>query len=246
MEEFTASDGQKICMRLVKYLRNAFIAQEYDDKILALKPSISTYWLKTILYYMFKKHRNVKAAWQADQLHHRVLEVFETLLECLEQSSLYNFFVPNYNLLWMKQPGDLQEAVDGVISLLQLLYSFDRGEITLDDLKAHECKQKTENEKILYKNRKGAMMEMLTTHAIYNADADSDDDELQDIQRFENHYLDGVAGHTVVITGKGQDILYLEDGESVDIGIEGTLAFLNEGRQGFAMLIAEENNQQEE
>ena len=246
MEEFTASDGQKICMRLVKYLRNAFIAQEYDDKILDLKPSISTYWLKTILYYMFKKHRNVKTAWQADHLHHRVLEVFETLLECLEQSSLYNFFVPNYNLLWMKQPGDLRAEVDGVTSLLQLLYSFDRGEITLDDLKAHECKQKIENEKILYKNRKDAMMEMLMTHAIYNADADSDDDELQDIQRFANHYLDSVAGHTVLITGKGQDILFFEDGECVDIGIEDTLAFLNEGRQGFEMFIAEEKNQQEE
>lgn len=242
MEEFAASDGQKTCMRLVKYLRIAFIAQEYGEKILDLKPSISTYWLKTILYYMYEKYRNVDAAWKADHLHDRVLEVFETLLECLQQSSLYNFFVPNYNLLWMKQPGELEAAVDEVKSLLKLLYSVDRGEITLDDLKAHECKQKIENEKVLYENRKSTMKEMLLMHAIYSTDAESDDEELQSIQCFANHYLNGVAGHTVLITGKGQDILFFEDGNSVDIGIQETMAFLDEDRQAFEIFVAEENN----
>ena len=40
MRKFDISDGQNVCMRLIKYLRNVFIAQEYDDKILELKPSI--------------------------------------------------------------------------------------------------------------------------------------------------------------------------------------------------------------
>lgn len=84
MEKFNPSDGQKICMRLVKYLRDAFIPQDYDDKTFDLKPSIPTYWFKTIMYFMYAKYRNVEMAWQADHLNDRVLEVFETLLKCLK------------------------------------------------------------------------------------------------------------------------------------------------------------------
>lgn len=144
----------------------------------------------------------------------------------------------------MKQPGELSALVDGVKSLLQLFYSFDRGEVTLDDMEAHECRQIRENEKVLYENRKSTLMEMLLTHAIYGTDSD-DEEELQRIECFANHYLDGVAGHNILITGRGQDILFLEDGKSVDIGIEETIAILDEGRQAFEMEYAEEENDKE-
>ena len=229
MGQFNHSDGQKICMRLVKYLRDSFIPQDYDVKTFDLKPSIPTYWLKTIMYYMYAKYRNDEVAWKADHLNDRVLEVFQTLLECLQQSSLYNFFVPNYNLLSMKQPGELRAIMDAVNSLIQLFYSLDRGEITMDDMEAHKCKQIEENEKVLYENRKGTLMEMLLTHAIYGTDDDDDDnEELQRIQCFAKHYLDGVAGHKVLITGRGQDIHFFEDSKNVDIGIEETISFLDE------------------
>ena len=237
MAEFNLSDGQKICMRLVKYLRDAFIPQDYDDKTFDLKPSIPTYWLKTIMYYMYAKYRNDEMAWKADHLNDRVLEVFETLLECLQQSSLYSFFVPSYNLLSMKQPGELGALTDGVRSLLQLFYSCDRGEVTLGDMEAYECRQIGENEKVLYENRRSTLMEMLLTHAIYGTD--DDDEELEHIQCFANHYLDGVAGHTVLITGRGQDILFFEDGKSVDIGIKETLAILDEHCEAYEIECAE-------
>ncbi|XP_078365842.1 uncharacterized protein LOC144650068 [Oculina patagonica] len=244
MEKFNPSDGQKKCMRLVKYLRDAFIPQDYDSKTFDLKPSIPTYWLKTIMYYMYEKYRSDEMAWKADHLNDRVLEVFETLLECLQQSSLYNFFVPNYNLLSLKQPGELSALVDRVKSLLQLFYSFDRGEVSLDDMEVHECKQIRENEKVLYENRKSTLMEMLLTQAIYGTDDDYEG-ELQRIQCFANHYLDGVAGHKVLITERGQDILFLEDGQSVNINIEETIAFLDESRQAFEMEYVEEENVKE-
>ena len=243
MKTFDTSDGQKICMRLVKYLRNAFIAQAYDDKILDLKPTISTYWLKTIMYYMYEKYRNVEMAWQPDQLHHRVIEVFETLLQCLQQSSLYNFFVPNYNLLWMKQRSELETVMNGVESLLQMLHSLDKGEFTADELIAQECKLMRENQKLLYEGRKSKLLEMLLTYATYGTEADSEDDEeLQSIHCFACQYLDGVAGHTVRFAGKGQDILFFEDGLSVEIGIKEAIAFLDEQQQAFEMFAAEENN----
>lgn len=243
MKMFNTSDGQKVCMRLVKYLRDAFIAQVYDDKIRDLKPIISTYWLKTIMYYLYEKYRNVNKAWEFDQLHHRILEVFETLLDCLRQSSLHHFFAPNYNLLWMKQPHELETVMSGVKSLLQLLNSLDKGEITIDQVEAQERKVMTENQKLLYEGRRSTLMEMLLTYGIYGTESDSDiDEELQSIHSFANQYLDGIAGHTVNITGKGQDILFFEDGLSVDIGIKEATAFLDEQREAFYTFVAEEDD----
>ena len=241
MKMFNTSDGQKVCMRLVKYLRDAFIAQVYDDKIRDLKPIISTYWLKTIMYCMYKKYRNVKKAWEFDQLHHRVLEVFETVQDCLGQSSLCHFFVPNYNLLWMKQPHELETVMNGVKSLLQLLNSLDKGEITIDQVEAQERKVMTENQKLLYEGRRSTLMEMLLTYGIYGTESESDE-ELLSIHSFANQYLDDIAGHTVHITGKGQDVLFFEDGLNVDIGIKEATAFLDEQREAFDTFVAEEDN----
>lgn len=231
MRMFDISDGQNVCMRLIKYLRNVFIAQEYDEKILELKPSIPSYWLKTIMYYMFEKYRNVETGWDADQLHNRVLEVFETLLECLKKSCLHNFFVPNYNLLWMKKPGEQETLIHGVRSLLQLLYSFDKGEITFEELKTQESEQQRENEKVLYENRRSTLLEMLLSYAIYASDEDSGDEEFQRIRYFAKNYLDGVAGHTVCIAGKGKDVVFFEDGKCVNIGVDEAIAFLDEDHQ---------------
>ena len=243
MKMFNTSDGQKVCMRLIKYLRDAFIAQVYDEKIRDLKPIISTYWLKTIMYYLYEKYRNITKAWEFDQLHHRILEVFQTLLDCLRQSSLHHFFVPNYNLLWVKQPHELQTVMNGVKSLLQLLNSLDKGEITIDQVEAQERKVMTENQKLLYEGRRSTLMEMLLTYGIYGTESDSDiDEELQSIHSFARQYLDGIAGHTVHITGKGQDILFFEDGLSVDIGIKEATAFLDEEREAFDTFVAEQNN----
>ena len=232
MKTFDISDGQKICMRLIKYLRSVFIAQEYDDNTLDLKPSIPTYWLKTIMYYMFEKYWNVETMWHADQLHNRVLEVFETLLECLKKSCLHSFFVPNYNLLWMRKPGEQETLIREVQSLLQLLYSFDKGEITMAELETQETRLQRDNQKVLYENRKSTLLEMLLTYSIYGSDEDGDDDEeFQRIQYFAKHFLDGVAGHTVCITGNGKDVVFFEDGKNVNIGVEEALAFLNESHQ---------------
>ena len=243
MKMFNFSDGQKVCMRLVKYLRDAFIAQVYDEKIRDLKPVISTYWLKTIMYYLYEKYRNITKAWESDQLHYRILEVFQTLLDCLRQSSLHHFFVPNYNLLWVKQPHELETVINGVKSLLQLLNSLDKGEITIDQVEAQERKVMTENQKLLYEGRRGTLVEMLLTYGIYGTESDSDiDEELQSIHSFAKQYLDGIAGHTVNITGKGQDVLFFEDGLSVDIGIKEATAFLDEQREAFDTFVAEEDN----
>ena len=243
MKMFNTSDGQKVCMRLVKYLRDAFIAQVYDEKIRDLKPIVSTYWLKTIMYYMYEKYRNLTKAWEFDQLHYRILEVFETLLDCLRQSNLHHFFVPNYNLLWAKQPHELETVMNGVKSLLQLLNSLDKGEITIDQVEAQERKVMAENQKLLYEGRRSTLMEMLLTYGIYGTESDSDiDEELQSIHSFARQYLDGIAGHTVHITGKGQDILFFEDGLSVDIGIREATAFLDEEREAFDTFVAEEDN----
>ena len=102
----------------------------------------------------------------------------------------------------------------------------------MKELMTQESEQRRENEKVLYENRRSTLLEMLLTYAIYGSDEeDSDNEEFERIQYFAKNYLDGLAGHTVCIAGEGKDVVFFEDGKSVNIGVDEAIAFLDKDHQ---------------
>ena len=214
MNRFCLSDMQNKCLRAVKYLRNIYSTHVYDDDLNEMKPLISTYWLKTIMYY---KYTDATIDWNSISLGEAVLGVLQTLVKCLEKKRLTSYFVPGYNLLSKSiavvTSSKLDISLSDVTLLLDLLQNLSVGDSTaLEELKMLQEKNCNLFAKLLYSSRKEKLLFYLYTYA-YN---DYCSEGLDTITKYCKRYL----YPDVEIQGSGRSLQLKVQGKIIDIDRE--------------------------
>lgn len=202
--------GEKRCFRLAKCLRDFLIDQTFDPDLQQLKSPISTYWLKTIMYYQLKKHENDPHAWSFGHLGNRVLDIFRVLHLCLVSSKLQSYFIPGYNLLFLK---DVQAVASKVQEVIDLLNGLKNGQVTRQHMRQQmEAKKKT-NEDLLYRERREHLMNLFYVYA-YN------DYQSEDLQTIKTSFINRFFPNKMELFGEGKNLRLVEAGCSVNIDRE--------------------------
>ena len=202
--------GEKRCFRLAKCLRDFLIDQTFDPDLQQLKSLISTYWLKTIMYYQLKKHENDPHAWSFGHLGNRVLDIFRVLHLCLVSSKLQSYFIPGYNLLFLK---DVQVVASKVQEVIDLLNGLKNGQVTRQQMRQQmEAKKKT-NEDLLYRERREHLMNLFYVYA-YN------DYQSEDLQTIKTSFINRFFPNKMELFGEGKNLRLVEAGCSVNIDRE--------------------------
>ena len=96
-QNIPTEDGRKTVYRIAKHVVAKYMPKKYNDEIFRMESFIPSYWIKTILFYMFVYYRKDEH-WIPDLLAERLMEVFKHLESCLESKHLSSFFVP-HNIL---------------------------------------------------------------------------------------------------------------------------------------------------
>ena len=202
--------GEKRCFRLAKCLRDFLIDQTFDPDLQQLKSPISTYWLKTIMYYQLKKHQNDPHAWSFGHLGNRVLDIFQVLHLCLVSSKLQSYFIPGYNLLFLK---DVQVVTSKVQEVIDLLNGLKNGQVTRQHMRQQMEAKKTANEDLLYRERREHLMNLFYVYA-YN------DYQSEDLQTITTSFINRFFPDKMKVFGEGKNLRLVEAGCSVDIDKE--------------------------
>ena len=202
--------GEKRCFRLAKCLRDFLIDQTFDPDLQQLKSPISTYWLKTIMYYQLKKHENDPQAWSFGHLGNRVLEIFQVLHLCLVSSKLQSYFIPGYNLLFLK---DVQVAASKVQEVIDFLSGLKNGQVTREYMRQQMDAKKKANEDLLYRERREHLMNLFYVYA-YN------DYHSEDLQTIKTSFIKRFFPDKMEVLGEGKNLRLVEAGSSVDIDRE--------------------------
>ena len=210
MNSFDVLAGEKRTFRLVKFLRESLMDQTFDADLQQLKSPISTYWLKTIMFYLLKKHENNPYAWDHGHIGSRVLEIFQVLHYCLISSKLNSFFIPGYNLIFLK---DVQPVASKVQEVLDVLNDLKNGQTTRQQVRQHMKSKMKVNEDLLYRERREHLLNLFYVYA-YN------DYEPQDLETIKTGYVNRFLPGQVEVLGEGKNLRLLEAGRVVDIDAE--------------------------
>lgn len=210
MNSFDVLAGEKRTFRLVKFLRESLMDQTFDADLQQLKSPISTYWLKTIMFYLLKKHENNPYAWDHGHIGSRVLEIFQVLHYCLISSKLNSFFIPGYNLIFLK---DVQPVASKVQEVLDVLTDLKNGQTTRQQVRQHMKSKMKVNEDRLYRERREHLLNLFYVYA-YN------DYEPQDLETIKTGYVNRFLPGKVEVLGEGKNLRLLEAGRVVDIDAE--------------------------
>ena len=210
MSSFELHGGEKRTFRLVKFLRQSLMDQTFDADLQQLKSPISTYWLKTIMYYLLKKHEKDHHAWGEGYLGTRVLEIFHVLHSCLISSKLYSFFIPGYNLLFLKHVSDVASEIKEVIDILSDLKN---GQATRQQVQQHMVSKMKKNQDLLYRQRREHLINLFYVYA-YN------DYESEDLETIKTAFINRFFPDKMEVLGEGKNLRLLEEGFIVDIDAE--------------------------
>ena len=210
MNSFDLRGGEKRCFRLVKFLRDSLIEKTFDSDLQQLKSPISTYWLKTIMYYQLKKHENGPHAWEEGHLGDRVLEIFLVLHSCLISSKLHSFFIPGYNLLFLKSGEAMASKVQEVIAILSDLKN---GQVTRQQVRQQMAAKMKVHEDLLYEERRKHLINLFYIYA-YN------DYEAEDLETIKTAFINRFFPGKMEVFGEGRNLRLHEAGCAVDIEAE--------------------------
>lgn len=210
MNSFDVRGGEKRSFRLVKFLRDSLIELTFDTDLQQLKSPISTYWLKTIMYYQLKKHENDPYAWVEGHLGSRVLEIFQVLRSCLISSKLHSFFIPGYNLLFLKSGEALASQVQEVIAILSDLKD---GRVTRQQMRQQMAAKMKVHEDLLYEERRKHLINLFYIYA-YN------DYETEDLETIKTAFINRFFPGKMEVFGEGRNLRLHEAGCVVDIDAE--------------------------
>ena len=210
MNSFELHGGEKRTFRLVKFLRQSLMDQTFDADLQQLKSPISTYWLKTIMYYLLKKHEKDPHAWGEGHLGTRVLEIFQVLHSCLISSKLYSFFIPGYNLLFLKDVSDVASEVKEVIDILSDLKN---GQATRQQVQQQMVSKMKKNQNLLYGQRREHLINLFYVYA-YN------DYVSEDLETIKTAFINRFFPDKMEVLGEGKNLRLLEAGCIVDIDAE--------------------------
>ena len=210
MSSFELHGGEKRTFRLVKFLRQSLMDQTFDADLQQLKSPISTYWLKTIMYYLLKKHEKDRHAWGEGYLGTRVLEIFHVLHSCLISSKLYSFFIPGYNLLFLKHVSDVASEIKEVIDILSDLKN---GQATRQQVQQQMVSKMKKNQDLLYRQRREHLINLFYVYA-YN------EYESEDLETIKTAFINRFFPGKMEVLGEGKNLRLLEEGFIVDIDAE--------------------------
>lgn len=210
MNSFNLHTGEKRTFRLVKFLRQSLMDQRFDADLQQLKSPVSTYWLKTIMCYLLKKHEKDPHAWVEGHLGTRVLEIFQVLHSCLISSKLYSFFIPGYNLLFLKGDDALASDVKEVIDILSDLKN---GQATRQQVQQQMVSKMKKNQDLLYGQRREHLINLFYIYA-YN------DYEPEDLETIKTAFIKRFFPDKMEVLGEGKHLRLLEAGCVVDIDAE--------------------------
>lgn len=210
MNSFDLHAGEKRTFRLVKFLRQSLMDQTFDADLQQLKSPISTYWLKTIMYYLLKKHEKDPHAWGEGHLGTRVLEIFKVLHSCLISSKLYSFFIPGYNLLFLKGDEAVASKVKEVIDILSDLKN---GQATRQQVQQQMVSKMKMNQDLLYGQRREHLINLFYIYA-YN------DYESEDLETIKTAFINRFFPEKMEVLSEGKNLRLLEAGCIVDIDAE--------------------------
>ena len=210
MNSFKLHSGEKRTFRVVKFLRQSLMDQTFDADLQQLKSNISTYWLKTIMFYLLKKHEKDPHAWSEGHLGTRVLEIFQVLHSCLISSKLYSFFIPGYNLLFLKSVEAVASEIKEVIDILSDLKN---GQVTRQQVHQQMVSKMKKNQDLLYGQRREHLINLFYIYA-YN------DYESEDLETIKTAFINRFFPDKMEVLGKGKNLRLLEAGCIVDIDAE--------------------------
>jgi hypothetical protein len=91
---YSSENGRKIVYRCMKFAVLKFLPRKYSQGLFRIDPLVSSYWIKTILFYIMTYYPEEKL-WKEEQLTLRFVEVFLILRKCLVDKNLSSFFVPH-------------------------------------------------------------------------------------------------------------------------------------------------------
>ena len=91
---YSSENGRKIVYRCMKFAVLKFLPRKYSQGLFRIDPLVSSYWIKTILFYIMTYYPEEKL-WNEEQLTLRFVEVFLILRKCLVDKNLSSFFVPH-------------------------------------------------------------------------------------------------------------------------------------------------------
>ncbi|EDO37241.1 predicted protein [Nematostella vectensis] len=213
MSEFPLDTGQNQCLRLLKYFRNVICEQKFDPISLEMKSCISTYLLKTVMYYQFARHKDDPSKWQREQLFDRLLEALEDLLVCIKKSRLFSYFIPHYNLLKNLKFTDtqIQNVVYDVEEMLNVLKKLQTRAMNMEEFQELVAQKQKAVDALTYQGHRDHVIDLLYIYA-YN---DYQANNLEVIKQYAERYLKGIE-----IQGMGKDIVFLENGEQVNVDKE--------------------------
>lgn len=210
MNSFKLHSGEKRTFRVVKFLRQSLMDQTFDADLQQLKSKISTYWLKTIMFYLLKKHEKDPHAWGEGHLGTRVLEIFQVLHSCLISSKLYSFFIPGYNLLFLKSVEAVASEIKEVIDILSDLKN---GQVTRQQVHQQMVSKMKKNQDLLYGQRREHLINLFYIYA-YN------DYESEDLETIKTAFINRFFPDKMEVLGEGKNLRLLEAGCIVDIDAE--------------------------
>ncbi|XP_057295154.1 uncharacterized protein LOC130623664 [Hydractinia symbiolongicarpus] len=103
---------QKLCLRVVKYLRDNCTTHIASTEKGSKYPILNSYHIKTVFYFMFEKYSSADD-WLLKHVAARVLEALLVLQKCFVEKKLESFFIPHYNVLRkMKYISELSDTKD--------------------------------------------------------------------------------------------------------------------------------------
>ena len=210
MNSLDLRGGEKRSFRLVKFLRDSLIEQTFDTDLQQLKSPISTYWLKTIMYYQLKKHEKDPQAWAEGHLGSRVLDIFLVLHSCLISSKLHSFFIPGYNLLFLKSGEAMASKVQDVIAILSDLKN---GRVTRQQVRQQMAAKMKVHEDLLFEERRKHLINLFYIYA-YN------DYETEDLETIKTAFINRFFPGKMEVFGEGRNLRLHEAGCAVNIDVE--------------------------
>lgn len=112
MNLYSTDSIQKLCVRVVKYLRDNTTTHIISTEKGSKYPILDSYHIKTVFYFMFEKNSSADD-WRLEHVAARVLEALLVLQKCFVEEKLESFFIPHYNVLRkMKYITELSETKD--------------------------------------------------------------------------------------------------------------------------------------
>ena len=205
-------DGRKTVYRAAKQIVSKYIRKKYNDELFRMESLIPSYWIKTILFYMFLYYRRDEY-WSSDVAAQRLVELFQHLESCLESKQLSSFFVPHNVLKSIAPLGDgskhaaiLKEVKKVTSCLCCLSYGESKAIKKFSEMEEQSRILNADLEETgLFKS----LIEILYVYA-YN---DFPDENFTKIHQFKDLFLKD----SVEITGQGRTLKLSLHGKQVNI-----------------------------